>query len=158
MEPSGPPPALRPLRVVVVVGALGALLVLVAVAPGRRVSAGYLTAEEVVEDAPALYGKSVRLRDRVARVLGAQALTLGRGEGGEEVLVLSIAVVPALEDMGDPDGDPVGDVAAVEGRLHRFEIAALEASVGNLDDARYHQFEGRPVVLAEHVEPAPRER
>ncbi|MDP9072457.1 MAG: hypothetical protein M3N68_14460 [Actinomycetota bacterium] len=143
-------------------GVLAILAVLVAVAlvgalapHGRREVTSFLTADEVLDNRTALYGKSVRVRDRVARVVGATVVTLGAGATGEEILVFGVAATPSLDDVADDDRTPVGDVVAAEGQLLRFEIGELEARVGELDESRYQRFEGTPALIARSWTPAP---
>jgi len=145
----------RSLGVLAAILAAVALVGAVALA-GRRERRTFLTVSDVLDDPTALYGKSVRVRDQVADVLGATVVTLGAGAGGEEIVVFGLAVRPSLDPVPDDDRTPVGDVVTVEGQLRRFDMAELESRVGALDEDRYRHFEGSPALIAESWAPAPR--
>ena len=159
MERSRLRPTRRSLGVAAVVVLLVAVGLVAALATRpTRTSPAFRTAEEILEDPVALYGQRVRVRDRVARMVAATAVTIGSRETGAEVLVFDVAVVPAMDDLADDHRTPVGDLVAVEGWLRPFDIADFEAEVGELDESRYQRFEGRPALVAEVVDPAPRVR
>ncbi|MDP8936223.1 MAG: hypothetical protein M3O23_00450 [Actinomycetota bacterium] len=149
------PTAWRPTWVILVATAAGAVLTLVAFAltdDGRRpdgTDAAAMTAATVLEDPDRFVGTTVRLRDRVTEVVAARSVTLGPGR----LLVLNIAVTPAIDDMGDVDQRLVGDAVEVTGEVRRFRMDDIEAEVGALDEERFRGFSGQPVVIARSIDP-----
>ena len=149
------PTAWRPTSVILVATAAAAALALMALAltdDGRRrdgTDATATTAATVLEDPDRFVGTTVRLRDRVTEVVAARSVTLGPGR----LLVLNIAVAPAIDDMGDDDQLLVGDAVEVTGEVRRFRMDDIEAEIGALDEEAFRGFSGQPVVITRSIEP-----
>ena len=108
-----------------------------------------MTAATVLENPHRFVGTTVRVRDRVTDVVAARSLTLGPGR----LLVLNIAVPPAIDDMADDDRRLVGDAVEVTGEVRLFRMDEIEAEVGVLDEELFRVFSGQPVVIARSIEP-----
>ena len=149
------PIAWRPTVVVLLATAAGAVLslgTLVLTGDGRErdgMDAAGMTAATVLEDPDRFVGKSVRLRDWETEVVTARSVTLGPGR----LLVLNIAVAPAIDDMADDDRRLVGDAVEVTGEVRLFRMDDIEAEVGVLDEELFQAFSGQPVMIARSIEP-----
>ncbi len=142
----------RPTAVILAAVSAGALLTALLLlvtreGPGRAVSGA--AAATVLDHPDRFVGTTVRLQDRVKEVPSARSVTLGAGG----LLVLNLAIAPAIDDVADGDRSLVGDVVQVTGEVRIFRMEEIEAEVGVLDEDRFRAFIGRPVVIARSIEP-----
>jgi len=109
-----------------------------------------VAAAAVLEDPDRFVGTTVRVTGRVSDVLAARSVTLGPGR----LLVVNIAVAPAIDDAADGNRSLVGETVQVTGEVRIFRMDEIEAEVGALDEERFRVFSGRPVVIARSIDPA----
>ncbi len=103
----------------------------------------------LLRDADRLIGSTVKLTARVDELISSKSFTL-KDETGE-VLVLDVSTVPAIDN--DLDGAVQGERVQVTGRLLVLTREELEGYVGGLDDGRYEEFVGEPVIVARSITP-----
>ncbi len=134
------------LRIVVCAAALSAGVAFVV--HEEPTSGGY-DVTSVLREADRLIGQRVTVTGRVGEVVSAKSLTIT--DGGSNLLVLDISVIPAIDN--DLDGVVANDRVQVRGMVRRFVIEEVERYVGELNDQRYETFVGKPVIVAESFRP-----
>lgn len=98
---------------------------------------------------PGVIGERVTVTGRVGDVVSATSFTLT--DDGARVLVLSVPVIPAIDN--DIDGVLTNERVQVSGVVRRFVMEEIESHVGELTDERFEPFVGEPVILADSFIP-----
>lgn len=144
----GEAPALSLKMVAVAMAA--AVVTMGAVALAGGTSSGGEDVTSVVQHPDRFVGERATVTGRVGKVLSATSCTLT--EDGMELLVLDVSTMAAIDD--DLDGVVADEQVHVTGVVRRFTtIEEMERHVGEVPDARYEPFLGKPVLMAESVSP-----
>jgi hypothetical protein len=115
---------------------------------GSAVAATSVSIDDVSNNASTYYGKTIRVQEDVARVLGPRIFTLDEENlvrPGKDVLVIAPEGVTVKAD----------DDVTVTGTVRSFVWTELEKELVDLDMKREWQleFNARPVIIATSVEP-----
>ncbi|MDP8922025.1 MAG: hypothetical protein M3O34_04015 [Chloroflexota bacterium] len=118
------------------------------------------TVGEIMANANAYMGQEVSVVGDVDDILGPRSFTI------EDDNVLSVAELPVVSprplvgpsgrplelDPLDDDGFALPSNLLMTGTVHRFDLAAFEERLGlDLDDARWAEWAGQPVLVARSI-------
>lgn len=118
-----------------------------------------VTVSEIYANPQAFYDEDdITVSGEVSRVLHPFAYTIG-GEafGGQELLV--VGPPPAVVSEERTEERPIlrSDIVQIAGELRPFQPTAIEEEIGaDLDEERFAQFEGEPVLVAASTALTPR--
>ncbi len=134
----------------------GGLLVLALVLLGVSLvnNRAELADNRVTQNSSAFYGQKVNLTGQVNDVYGIQAFSLnGSGLINNAVLILSRSPLVPMGGGGDDVLYQNGDRVNVQGTVKPFHINEVEQELGvDLVDSMFLGWEGKPVVIADHVD------
>ena len=102
---------------------------------------------EVSANAASLVGQTVTVRNDIEELLGETAFTLDEDQvfGGETVLVINASETPlSLPDGEEPE-------VQVSGTVEQFSVADIERKYGLKLDSKLHNYQGKPVIVAQSV-------
>ena len=110
---------------------------------------GYLVdTAEITENSDRFMGKSVSVRNDVARLIGTRGLVLDKDRifDGEPILVIDTSRVPfELQGFQTPE-------ILVDGIVEKFSLDSVRQKYGlNLDSNLYSQYEAKPVIIAKSI-------
>jgi hypothetical protein len=109
------------------------------------------TISDIVDDPQTYYGNTVTVSGEIGELIGPRAFTIGTQEelGGGTLLVVGAQALPQIIEEGDANEITAQDVAQVTGSVREFGVGEIEEEIGTgLDNARFRDFEGEPVVIA----------
>lgn len=108
----------------------------------------YLVATgEITENADRFIGKSVLVRNDASQIVGTRNFILDKDRlfEGEPILVINISGI-SLQFANDKTPEML-----VEGKVELLNIDSIEQQYSLNLDSNYHQYEGKPVIIATSV-------
>lgn len=117
------------------------------------------TVAEIVDNPTIYAGRTVVVSGEVNRILSPRAFTLG-GQGwfgGQELLVVTQAPIPAVVNRPADAALVEDDIVQVTGTVRNFVLAEIERELTiDLDEGLFVEFDNRPALIARDVDVTPR--
>lgn len=114
--------------------------------------AGNVTTEEVTDNTAQLIGKTVTIRSEPVRKIGNNTFTVSDEEffDNETILVVNASGQPLVLPTDDTE-------VQVTGEVRKFVVADVNRDYDFLDlePNLYVEYEGKPVIIAQSIAPAP---
>jgi hypothetical protein len=115
--------------------------------------AGGATVEAISENPAQYAGQSVTVTGEIGERVSDSAVRL---QGNDPAMAASLLV---LDNRGQPITVGEDEQVRVTGNVQMFQMAQAESQLGiDLDDARFGQYEGQPVLMATSVQTAAQAR
>ena len=116
---------------------------------GGKSRSGGADVTSVVQRPDRFIGERTTVIGRVEDIMSAKSFTVT--DDSATLLVLNVSTIPAIDD--NHDGVVRNEDVKVTGVVRRFATEEIEQLVGDLLDARYESFVGKPVMVADSVSP-----